>query len=515
MKLYRWQEECLDAWKSNGMRGIVHVVTGAGKTVFALAAIRKAREVFPDLSVRIVVPTIPLARQWEQALSHDSNEDKWRPDFFNENPGLFFGEQQDDPTGRLMIYVINSARKTLSIHIRRDLALKRHVLLICDECHHCQSKENRKIFQFLTREIADSGLYLSLGLSATPFGTENDHVLIRALGREVYRYDFDTAVKDGVISSFAVCEIAASFYGAELEKYAELSDQIAVLLRKLLALYPHLNGADEKVFMKSVSAIAKEADMDPQEPAAAFLLMTYERKRLTNLAAARTACCLGILKRLTDKDRVIIFCERISQACGIARIIRRMFGNICGIYHSEMVKDARARVLKEFRENETRILVSCRCLDEGIDVPDANIGIVMSSSAVERQRIQRLGRVIRRSDGKAAACLYYIYIKESTDNASYLPGLEHCETFFLRYHTAENEFSNSLYEYVGSSLLRRARERGMTPEEERELRLCLTEGLVRADYLLAETEKIQHILLAETVHERNYWKVMKRVGAEF
>ena len=55
----------------------------------------------------------------------------------------------------------------------------------------------------------------------------------------------------------------------------------------------------------------------------------------------------------------------------------------------------------------------------------------------------------------------------------------------------------------------------MTPEEERELRLCLTEGLVRADYLLAETEKIQHILLAETVHERNYWKVMKRVGAEF
>ena len=85
-----------------------------------------------------------------------------------------------------------------------------------------------------------------------------------------------------------------------------------------------------------------------------------------------------------------------------------------------MTKDARERVLDEFRKGSIRVLISCRCLDEGIDVPDANIGIVLSSSAVERQRIQRLGRVVRRSPGKDTACLYYIYIRESSDDAAYL-----------------------------------------------------------------------------------------------
>ena len=514
MNLYRWQKDCLEAWKNNNRRGIVHVVTGAGKTVFALAAIDEAKELFPDMAVRIVVPTIPLARQWEKSLFYHTNDNNWRPGFFSENPGLFFGERHDDPTGRLMIYVINSARGKLSAHIRRDLALNRHILLICDECHHCQSKENRKIFGFLTEEVLSGDLYMSLGLSATPFGTENDPILIRALGKEIYRYDFNAAVSEGVISSFTVGEIAASFYENELEKYSELSAEIGALLRKLLSVYPRLNNLNENDFMKAVSAIAKKADMDPEEPAAAFLLVTFERKRLTNLAAARTACCLEILKRLTDKDRVLIFCERISQAEELTQIIRRTFGDVCGIYHSKIVKEARARILREFREGRTRILVSCRCLDEGIDVPDANIGIVMSSSAVERQRIQRLGRVIRKAREKAAACLYYIYIRESSDDASYLAGLEQCETFFLRYHTAEREFSNDLYEYVGSALLRKAKENGISPDAEREMRLCLAEGLIRADYLLPEAEKTAQAERAAAVHERNYWKVMRRVGAE-
>ena len=61
MQLYDWQKKCLHAWEKNGRTGIVRVVTGAGKTVLALEAIRRMREQFPDTSVKIVVPTIPLA----------------------------------------------------------------------------------------------------------------------------------------------------------------------------------------------------------------------------------------------------------------------------------------------------------------------------------------------------------------------------------------------------------------------------------------------------------------------
>ena len=65
MELYKWQRDCLDRWTENTCTGIVNVVTGAGKTVFALAAMDRLREKYPELRVRIVVPTVPLARQWE------------------------------------------------------------------------------------------------------------------------------------------------------------------------------------------------------------------------------------------------------------------------------------------------------------------------------------------------------------------------------------------------------------------------------------------------------------------
>lgn len=510
-ELYAWQKECLDAWEENDRRGIVHVVTGAGKTFFALAAIEQARGLFPDLMVRIVVPTIPLAHQWEKSLLHHIGPEAWRPGFFG-------GGERDDPDRHVMIYIVNSARDSLAGHIRRDLALGKHVFLICDECHHYQSRENRKIFGFLNESLRsgrDRELYLSLGLSATPFGTADDSVLKKALGPEIYRYGFDSAVREGVISPFTVCEVSASFFPEEREAYAELTDKVRTLLARLYAAYPKLKGMADREFMRTISAIAKEADMDPEEPACAFLLLTYRRKEISTLARARDACCLSILERLSREDRILIFCERISQTETVAARIRRRFGRTCGIYHSEMDRDARTRVLNEFRENRIRILVSCRCLDEGIDVPDANIGIVLSSTAVERQRIQRLGRVIRRAPGKAAACLYYIYIRESTDDAAFLTGLEECETFNLRYYPAEGVFSNELYEYVGAGLVRRAREKGYTQRQQEELRSCLTEGLIRPDYLLPEPDQAARSRKAQTIHLRNYWKLMRRVGDEF
>ena len=168
-----------------------------------------------------------------------------------------------------------------------------------------------------------------------------------------------------------------------------------------------------------------------------------------------------------------------------------------------------------FRDGSLRILVSCRCLDEGIDVPDANIGIVLSGSAVERQRIQRLGRVIRRSPGKDAACLYYFYIRESADNRAYLPDFNGRRCFDLRYWTEDRDFSNDLYEYASAELIRSAKAGGMNASALGELRLCLMEGLCRADYLLAPEAQQRNVREAHGTRERNYWKAMHRIGTYF
>ena len=507
MELYQWQKRCLSAWEKNGRRGIVNVVTGAGKTVLALEAWKRLTSLYPELRLRIVVPTIPLANQWKQALLRTAETE-------DERPGLFGGDRRDRPDRRVMIYIINSARQTLSGHIQRDLALHHPLFLVCDECHHYQSKENRRIFRF-AEEKTDifEKLYFCMGLSATPFDTADDAFLRRVLGREIFRYGFDQGVEEGVISPFFLYSVSVSFLGEESRAYAELSDKIRVLLARLYKIYPSLKGLPEKEFVRALSAIAKKADMDPSEPAAAFLLLAYRRKEISVLAKCRSKCCRELLTRLDPSDRILIFCERIEQAEAVCRDISRSGPGRCGLYHSGMTKEARKRVMDAFRENTLRILVSCRCLDEGIDVPDANIGIVMSSSAVPRQRIQRLGRVIRRRDGKSAACLYYLYVREASDDAAYLSGLENCEACDLRYYSAEGVFSGDIYEYAGRELLKRAGEKGAAQVYLKELRRCLSEGLPRADCLLPERIQDEKIRRAKSTHSKNYWRCMRKMGA--
>lgn len=508
MALYRWQQDCLRSWTENGYRGVVHAVTGSGKTLLALSAVDLLRERFPELRVKIVVPTIPLALQWKTALLHHASSEDQRPGFFG-------GGAKDDPDRRCMIYIINSARSALSTHIRRDLALRRHVLLICDEYHHDQSPQNRRIFDFLTPDVDTGGLYCSLGLSATPPDAERYSVLTRALGREVYRYDLDTAGTEGVISPFTVCEVSASFLPDELRAYRELSDRLTRLTAKLYREYPQLRQHTGDRFLRELSVLARSAGMDPEDPAAAFLLTAYRRKEISSLARARLQCGLAILDQLFPSDRVLVFCERIEQAKQMTDLIRRRYGSICVLYHSQMTKDARKRNMLAFRDGFARIMVSCRCLDEGLDVPDANIGIVMSGSAALRQRVQRLGRVIRSAPGKDAACLYYIYIRESSDDAAYLHGLDPRRCFSLRYYSQEDSFSNDLYEYAANELLRRATMRGMTQEQLRELRSCLMRGLARADHMLPASVLDERVRQAATVRERNYWNAMRAIGSAF
>lgn len=507
MQLYKWQKAGLLAWEDNGYRGIVNVVTGAGKTVFALAALDYLRQKYQNLQVRIVVPTIPLARQWKETLLRYAGSEEWRPGFYG-------GGLRDDPSRRVMIYVVNSARDSLSGHMRRDFSLERHVLLICDECHHYQSPENRKIFSFIEDIGERETLYHSIGLSATPFGNRDDSVLIRALGREIYQYDYNAAAADGVISPFTVCEVSASFFPDEMQEYANLTESVRMSLAKLYRMYPDLNGLSENAFIKAVNKKANDAGMDPSDPAAAFLLATYQRKEVSNLAEARIHCALSIIEKLKTTDRVLVFCERIDQARKMRFYLQRRFGSCCGIYHSGMTKEARNRAMDEFRTNQVRILVSCRCLDEGIDVPEANVAVVLSSSSVGRQRIQRLGRVIRRNDHKDAACLYYIYIRESTDDAAYLRGLQNCESFSLRYYTSEDLFSNDFYEYVASIVLARARAASLPADQIAEIQKCIAEGLTSADPLLPDQVQKRNQREARTVHEKNYWAIMRKLGRE-
>ena len=121
--------------------------------------------------------------------------------------------------------------------------------------------------------------------------------------------------------------------------------------------------------------------------------------------------------------------------------------------------------------------------------------------------------LLRRQDKKTSACLYYLYIQESTDDSAFLTDSEQNFTVCnLSYHAASNIFIHPDYERTAATLLSQAACGNSAPSLINEMRRCLQIGLLRSDWLLAEAEYEEKIRKAENQKEKNYWICMKRMG---
>jgi superfamily II DNA or RNA helicase len=351
LTLRAWQEEALALWKKAGNSGIVEVVTGAGKTIFALSCIKELKA---DTSI-VIVPTVALLDQWwEEAAS-------------------FFGVSLDDinivsSAGRVRAGTVNLA--VLNTASKLDLGkFKQPFFLIVDECHKAASKK--------FRSALNGSPAATLGLSATPerpYDEGLEEVLIPKLGEIIFRYTYKDALRDKVIVPFDLKNVV---FELEPERQAEYDKLTAVISR----------------------AISKNGLED--ERTIALLL---KRARVMNLSVNRIRLALRLV--LSHKgSRTIVFHEDI-EACDVIQQILSEAKVRSGVYHSKMKLRHRAEVLSAYRQGELDVLVTCRALDEGFNVPETEIGIIAASTATRRQRIQRLGRVLRPVTGKTRATIY-------------------------------------------------------------------------------------------------------------
>ena len=234
-ELYPWQQECLALWEQNEYRGIVHAVTGSGKTRMALAGMELLKnKTGSRLRVKIVVPGKSLLLQWKRAL------EKLLPPEEHPSIGLCGGGFQPSAERDYMLYVIHSARYRLARQILRELKEGHTVLLIADECHNYTSGENRKIFEFLPFLPKLPGTYCSMGLTATAKGPGYDNILVPALGTCIYHYGLARALKRGTVCEFAVWQIAIKFQPQEAREYEELTENLKHTRTELLRLFPGL-----------------------------------------------------------------------------------------------------------------------------------------------------------------------------------------------------------------------------------------------------------------------------------
>jgi superfamily II DNA or RNA helicase len=464
----------------------------------ALTAARALEEhVRTDLRVKIIVPKVFLASQWADAIRQVYGAP--RTDI-----GICSGAVKE--SGRkFTVYVVNTARGTAARHIVRDFAAGRAVFLIGDECHHLGSEENAHVFDFLP--LAGPDNYFALGLSATPDCEGYERVLVPALGREICVYDLKAAARERIVAEFVPHGVGLGFTQDESDEYYELSLKLGTLMRNLGQLCPDLVDLDSRLFFYQLIRLAAGRGK-AAELAAALRTLIYQRKEIVHLARARLICARALARRLPPRSRVIYFLERISMADELYAALR--VPDRAGIrrYHSGMSREEKRRALDDYRDGEARTLICCHALDEGLDVPDTDTGVIVSTTASPRQRIQRLGRILRRGGSRRVKDIYYFYIAESVEEAFLLPGLPQGEDLFFNHET--DRFHNPLYDALAADLRQELRDRGLETRRLNEVERHLRRGAIRGDY---RAELPEESAAPAERSERNYWVTMRLLQA--
>jgi len=395
----RWQDESVKVWKENGYRGIVDAVTAAGKTYMIFKAIRMlesdSRGMQSPLFVSIVVPKSNLMRQWkEDMISYG----------FDEKEIGMYGDGEKN-IRRITIYVINSGRVKLPIMVSEGFfADKKHFLAI-DEVHRAGSRENRKVLV-----EAD----FRIGVSATSkrekdFATEK--ILIPRIGPVIKEYGFGEAKRDGIIADFMIVNYGVDLLTAERSSYDRYTKKMATIHPVLMKKYPRLKGA---YFFAGLQSLIKNNVTHPCHPFVyEYLECARERKDLVYMARNRRNLVLELLHKY-DGKKILLSHERVDWLEKLKLVIEKDFS--VGIYVGKMKKKEKIQVMEDFKSGKITVLMYAKALGEGTNVPDIDVGILASSTSSLIQRIQGIGRIIRR-DGDRKAMIYTIFAKDTTDVA--------------------------------------------------------------------------------------------------
>jgi superfamily II DNA or RNA helicase len=366
-ELRAYQREALSAWRDAGDRGVLELPTGSGKTVIALKAIEALST--PTL---VVVPTIDLLDQWERELGTEFDVPVGR---------LGGGEQRVEP---LTVSTYDSA------YLRADELGDRFELAIFDEVHHLGGEGYRDIARLLAAPAR-------LGLTATFERPDGAHETIEELvGPVVHRLSAEELAGDH-LAAFDIKRIEVSLTPAERERYEEYQGTFTDYL------------ARSGIRMRSGSDYREIVKRSGNDPRAREALLAKQRAREVMMNAERKIEELADVLDRHRGDRVIVFTAYTDL---VYRLSERFL--IPAITHETSASERR-RILARFREGTYSRVVAANVLDEGVDVPDANVAVVLSGSGSEREFTQRLGRILRpKADGERAV-LYEVVADETAE----------------------------------------------------------------------------------------------------
>jgi superfamily II DNA or RNA helicase len=349
-----FQSEALDAWKTAGRRGVVVLPTGAGKSYVGQMAIETVQR-----GTLVVAPTIDLMNQWYDLLCAA----------FGEQIGLMGGgyhEIQD-----LTVTTYDSA------YSHMDRLGNRWGLVIFDECHHLPGEMYSHAAEMCLAPYR-------LGLTATPERADGRHVLLETLiGPLAYARGIKELAGD-YLADYAVERVTVSLTPEEEEEYKQARG----------AFYNFL--VDHGIVLDGLAGWHRFVRESARSRKGRQAMLAHQRSKKLALGTSAKLRTLDFLLKKHARERVIIFTSDNDTVYAISAAFL-----IPAITHQTPTKERKA-ILESFNRGEYLALATSKVLNEGINVPEASVAIILSGSGSIREHVQRLGRVLRKREGKHA-----------------------------------------------------------------------------------------------------------------
>ncbi len=364
-----YQRAALAAWRRSELRGVVVLPTGAGKTAVAVRAVELVGR-----STLVVVPTLALLKQWYSVLS----------DAFagSVEVGLLGGGYHEITP--LTVTTYDSA------YIHAERYGDRFAFVVYDEVHHLPAEKNSVIAKMLIAPY-------SLGLTATPERPDGGHGLLPDLVGDICYRRSPEDLAGIYLAPYELVRIPIELTAHERYEYAQADAVYRDFLRK------HRLSMRSPEDWQHFILVAATSHSGGREA-----MLAARRRREIQGGAVRKGVTLENLLRKHWDDRCIVFTKSVEEVYALSQRFL-----IPGITYETPARE-RKEILDRFREGRYRSIIASDVLNEGVDVPEANVAIILAGSASHREYVQRLGRILRPKDGKRAT-LYELVTADTNE----------------------------------------------------------------------------------------------------
>jgi superfamily II DNA or RNA helicase len=389
LPLRSWQQQALTNWYDAGGVGVCEAVTGTGKTHLGLEAV--AQWIRRGERATVVVPSVLLQRQWEQRMA------QFVPEAVIAKAG---GDARGDAArADVVIAVVNTAAARDLTELGGDMTL-----LVADEAHRYGGEG-------WGTALRPSYPY-RLALTATlERGSDEGvaQVLLPYFERVVHSYGFAEATREKVVAPFDLIFLGVALDDEDQVTYDSLGRKISQARKILLKA-----GGDRQKLHQQLNRL-RSMGGQVANAVRVYENATRDRRRLLADTPAKQEA-LGALAGVVGESRTVLFTQSTNAAIAAAEMLAASGLRAAAVYSDGMPPARRQELIDGLDDGTLDALAAPRILDEGVDIADIALGIVMGASSSRRQMIQRLGRVIRLKPDSRRARFVVLYVHDSIED---------------------------------------------------------------------------------------------------